>query len=263
MRIGFFDSGIGGITVLHKAMKLLPDEDYIYYADTAHVPYGEKDKEQVRKYVFQGVEFMVSQGIKALVIACNTATSVAVGDLRGKYDFPVIGMEPAVKPAVEHLDGTNKRVLVFATELSLKEDKFQNLVKKVDRQHIVDYIPLPGLVRFAERYEFDSPDVVHYLTDVLSVIPLTCYGAVVLGCTHYPFFKDMFERLLPEGMLIVDGNTGTVKNLKRILVQRGNQPEGTGRVEFYQSGRKIENSEALEQYNRLMKRLDRINSITE
>lgn len=260
MQIGFFDSGIGGITVLHKAIKLIPNEDYLYYADTLHAPYGEKSKEYVKDLVFHAVEFMASKGLKALVIACNTATSAAIGDLRCKYDFPVIGMEPAVKPAVELMGNSNKRVLVFATELSLKEDKFQDLVKKVDHRHIVDYIPLPKLVRFAEGFQFDSPKVQEYLESILSGINMMNYGAVVLGCTHYPFFKGLFARLLPKDILIVDGNLGTVKNLKRILTQNNNKPEGTGQIDFYQSGVKIEDMDVVRRYYGLMERLDRMDN---
>jgi glutamate racemase len=256
LQIGFFDSGIGGITVLHKALKMIPDEDYLYYADSAHVPYGEKSKEEVKDYVFSAVDFMVQKGIKALVVACNTATSAAIEDLRKKYDFPVIGMEPAVKPAVEFVGNSDKRVLVFATELSLKEEKFQNLIKKVDPRHIVDYIPLPKLVYFAEQGRFDSSEAEEYLKNVLSRVPMESYGAVVLGCTHYPYFYGLFRRLLPEGILLIDGNRGTVKNLKRILEQRGNIPEGSGFVEFYASGRKITEKEELDRYCRLVKRLD-------
>lgn len=109
VRIGFFDSGIGGMTVLHQALQLLPNDDYIFYADTLHVPYGEKTKEEVRKYIFDAVDFMANQGIKALVIACNTATSIAVDDLRQKYDFPILGIEPAVKPAVQSCEKKEKR----------------------------------------------------------------------------------------------------------------------------------------------------------
>lgn len=236
----------------------MPDEDYLYYADTDHVPYGEKSKEEVRKLVFCAVEFMVSQGIKALVIACNTATSAAISALREKYDFPVIGMEPAVKPAVESMENAQKRVLVFATELSLKEEKFQDLVKKVDHQHIVDYIPLPKLVRFAEEFQFDSLEVEEYLKGVLEGIQISRYGALVFGCTHYPFFKDVFKRLLPKDMLLMDGSYGTVKNLKRILTQRNNKSEGTGQVDFYRSGVKIEDLSGVNRYMELMKRLDKI-----
>ena len=256
MRIGFFDSGIGGITVLHKALKMLPMEDYIYYADTDHVPYGEKSKQEVKTHVCNAVEFIVSQGIKALVVACNTATSVAIEDLRNKYAFPVIGMEPAVKPAVEKTSGSNKRVLVFATKLSLKEEKFKKLVEKVDNSHIVDYLPLPELVVYAEHFEFYSQNVQDYLKGVLSLYDLSKYKTVVLGCTHYPYYYSMLRRLLPADMEILDGNEGTIRNLKRVLDMNNNVSEGSGNVEYFLSGRKVSDFDYLTKLKDLFTILD-------
>jgi glutamate racemase len=158
MTIGFFDSGVGGLTVLAEALRQLPEENYIYYADTEHVPYGIRNKDEVRRFVLQAVDFMAAQNIKALVVACNTATSIAINNLRQKYDFPVLGMEPAVKPAVEK-NGTQKglkRVLVAATQLTLREQKYQDLVSRVDQDHIVDGIALPELVEYAENFVFSQ-----------------------------------------------------------------------------------------------------------
>ncbi|TWH29418.1 glutamate racemase [Bacillus subtilis J22] len=109
MKIGFFDSGIGGMTVLYEAIKVLPYEDYIFYADTLNVPYGEKSKGKVKEYIFNAAEFLASQNIKALVIACNTATSIAIEDLRRNFDFPIIGIEPAVKPAINKCTEEKKK----------------------------------------------------------------------------------------------------------------------------------------------------------
>ena len=120
MRIGFFDSGIGGLTVLSEALKRLPNHEYLYYADTQHAPYGPKPKEEVREYVFHAIDFLVDEGAEIIVIACNTATSIAVAELREKYSIPIIGMEPAVKPAIEHVANSSKRVLVTATPLTCK-----------------------------------------------------------------------------------------------------------------------------------------------
>jgi glutamate racemase len=123
MTIGFFDSGIGGLTVLAESLRRLPAQDYVYMADTLHVPYGPKSQEEVRDYVLAAIETMMEEGIEALVIACNTATSIAVNELRERYDIPIVGMEPAVKPAVEMNRATGKRVLVFATQLTLSMPK--------------------------------------------------------------------------------------------------------------------------------------------
>ena len=153
MQIGFFDSGIGGLTVLHQAKRAMPQEDYLYYADTDHVPYGRKTKEEIKQYVQEAVDFIAEQGVKALVVACNTATSVAIKDLRARYSFPILGMEPAVKPAVNDTHCT-KRILVTATPVTIREEKLQNLLHQVDQHHQVDLLPLPRLVEFAEQGNF-------------------------------------------------------------------------------------------------------------
>lgn len=229
--IGFFDSGIGGLTVLHEALKVLPNEHYIYFSDGDNAPYGVRPKEEVRQLVLDAVEFIANQGIKALVVACNTATSVAIEDMRRLYDFPVIGMEPAVKPAV--MSGGRKRVLVFATELTLKEEKFKNLVARVDTEQVVDYLPLQELVMYAERFEFDRSKIIPYLKDKLSGIDLSKYGAVVLGCTHFIFFKKLMLQVLPPEIQIIDGNLGTISNLKNKLGAHLN--DGPGSVTYYLS----------------------------
>ncbi|MCX7708544.1 MAG: glutamate racemase [Clostridia bacterium] len=236
MRIGFFDSGIGGLTVLKEALRQLPNEDYIYYADTSHVPYGTKTKEEVRTYIFEAVDFIAEHSVDALVIACNTATSIAVKDLRQRYSFPIVGMEPAVKPAVERCK--EKRVLVTATPLTLKEEKFQNLVSRVDVENIVDILPLPELVDFAERFVFDEEIVIPYLKDKLGGFDLKQYGTIVLGCTHFPFFKGYIRKVAGDGIDTIDGNEGTIKRLKSLLTERGGDfsSKKNGTIEYYSSG---------------------------
>ncbi len=236
MSIGVFDSGIGGLTVLKEAIRLLPHEDYLYYADTKHVPYGTKPKEEVRGYIFDAVDFIASQGVEALVVACNTATSIAISDLRKRYSFPIIGMEPAVKPAVEKVD--DRRVLVLATPITVREKKLHDLVEKLDSEDIVDLHALPGLVEFAEKFVFDEETVIPYLLDEFSRYDLNEYGAVVLGCTHFVFYRKHFEIILPQGVDIIDGNLGTVSRLKNLLENRGLSIDGKGKIEFYCSGEK-------------------------
>jgi glutamate racemase len=237
MRIGFFDSGVGGATVLAHALDTMPEEDFLYYADTLHVPYGEKPKEEVRGHIFDAVEQMVDEGIKALVIACNTATSIAVKALREKYSFPIIGMEPAVKPAVLRIAGSEKRVLVFATNLTLKEAKFQQLVSAVDQHHIVDHLALPGLVELAEQGIFGGPRAEEYLRRELAPFDLDCYGTAVLGCTHFPLFRPAFAELLSPGTALIDGAEGTVRHLKTTLDKTGLTGGGSGLLKFMSSGK--------------------------
>jgi len=246
--IAIFDSGIGGLSVLREAMKMLPFENYIYFADTDHVPYGEKSKEEVKDFVLQAGKFLNSQKIKLLAIACNTATSSAISELRNTYDFPVIGMEPAVKPAVSN--NKNKRVLVLATALTLKEQKFRELVDKVDNEKIVDMLPLPELVMFAERFVFDDDHIIPVLKNSLSSLKLENYGTVVLGCTHFPFYRETFMKIFPPGTEIIDGNKGTVVHIKNVLDQKGllNRGNHKGEIVFFLSGRKITDEKTITKY---------------
>lgn len=253
MKIGIFDSGIGGLTVLKEALKVLPGESYLYYADSANVPYGTKEKETVRKYIFDAVAFLASQEVKALVIACNTATSIAVEDLRRAYGFPILGMEPAVKPAIGMRAG--KRVLVLATALELKEEKFKSLVGRLDSENIVDSRPMPGLVDFAEALIFDRDTVLAYLKREFSEIEMENYGTVVLGCTHYLYYRDVIREMFPDGTEIIDGNEGTVRHLTNILQDKELLGAGgRGTTEFFVSGgRPAERS----RFDRCLKVLDK------
>jgi glutamate racemase len=246
--IAIFDSGIGGLSVLREALLLLPSENYIYFADTDHVPYGEKTKEQVKDLVLQAGKFLNAQNIKLLAIACNTATSSAISELRNTYNFPVIGMEPAVKPAVSN--NKNKRVLVLATPLTLKEQKFRELVDKVDNEKIVDMLPLPELVMFAERFLFDDDHIIPVLKNSLSSLNLDNYGTVVLGCTHFPFYRETFMKIFPPGTEIIDGNRGTVAHIKNVLEQKGllNRENYKGNIVFFHSGKKITDEKILAKY---------------
>jgi glutamate racemase len=259
MAIGFFDSGIGGVSVLHEARQWLPQSDFLYYADTDHVPYGTKPKAAVRECVFAAVDFLVRQGAGAIVIACNTATSVAVEDVRAKYrETPIIGMEPAVKVAVDRTPRHAGRILVTATALTLKEEKLHNLLAQIDNEHIVDTLPLPRLVEFAENQQFEAATVLPYLQEQLEKFDLNHYEAIVLGCTHFVFFADLFRKIAAPHTEIIDGNRGTVNNLVRILAAQGLSDRGDGAVTFYHSGRKVEDQAALARYDELLARLDDI-----
>ena len=259
MNIGIFDSGIGGMTLLHQAMITLPKENFIFYADTDHVPYGTKTKEQVIGFVDEVMQFMIAHNCKAVVIACNTATSVAAEIMREKYEIPIIGIEPAVKPAVEQSAG--KRVMVVATPLTIQEEKLKNLVKKVDDAHLVDLLALPRLVSFAEQGEFDTPQVEEYLRENLSSFSMEEYGELVLGCTHFNYFKNSFRKLLPPHVRMIDGSTGTVNQLKRILESRGQLEENEGSVRYFSSGREWTKGQDLKRIEMLHKRLEYMRSM--
>lgn len=250
--IGFLDSGFGGITVLSEAIRQLPAENYIYFADIEHVPYGEKSKDEVKKYVFDAVRFLVDKNIKALVVACNTATSIAVRELRSMYSFPIVGMEPAVKPAVQN--GNGKRVLVLATALTLHEEKFHNLVQRVDHEHVVDYLSFPELVDLAENMVFDPEQVAPVIQRKLSGFELSNYKTFVLGCTHFPIYKEAFRQVIPADIDVIDGSTGTIRYLKSLLHEHNiiNDQETTGRITYFDSGVEIKNPDRLKVFDWLI-----------
>lgn len=263
MKIAFFDSGIGGISVLHQALKLMPNEDYLYYADTDHVPYGTKEKSQVKAYILKAVDFILQNDVKALVVACNTATSVAINTLRERYAIPILGMEPAVKPAVRRIQNGDikKRILVTATPMTLKEDKLHQLLNQWDQGHIVDLLPLPELVNLAEAGEFADKAVRNYLDSAFSELDLHAYCTVVLGCTHFNFFKDTISSYLEEGASIIDGSLGTVCYLERILYEHHLKEHNQGKIEFYTSGRLVCDEREKQKYHNLLKRLDYLDSL--
>ncbi len=246
MHVALFDSGIGGLTVLHSALEILPYENYIYYADTDHVPYGTKSKEQIREHVNHAADFLSQFDLKALVLACNTATSVVVKDLRKRYNFPIIGMEPAVKPAITQ---SNKRVLVCATQRTLQEEKLHHLIKDLDADTRVTLLPLQELVQLAENFSFDYIDVHPILERSLGGIDWHEYEYLVLGCTHFLFFREALSYYLPPWINIIDGNAGTVARLNSLITPQVSPTQFP--IKYYQSNRESE-SAYFEQYLQLL-----------
>ena len=218
--IAVFDSGMGGISVLKELVSLLPNENFIYFGDTANAPYGVKSAEQVRAFTFAVYERLKTEGIKAFVIACNTATSVAVADLRGKYPNDIIvGVEPALKPAVKVKE--QPTVAVLATPLTLKEEKFANLLLRFGSEARVIPFACPGLVEFVERGEIEGEVLHSFLENLLAPLKREELDAVVLGCTHYPFVKKEISAILGENVVIFDGSLGTALNTRRRLEENG------------------------------------------
>lgn len=255
MRIGFFDSGIGGLTVLSEALKRLPNHEYLYYADTLHAPYGPKPKEEVRDYVLRAINFLVEEGAEMIVIACNTATSIAVAELRQMYDIPIIGMEPAVKPAIECVANKDQRVLVTATPLTLKEEKLKKLIATLDIHHQTDLLPLADLVRFAESDQFSDEVILPYLKQALHDYDIQTYGAVVLGCTHFPLFSDSFKKIFSSEVQLIDGSKGTISHLEKLMLKQNAQISETPSVTFYRSGVKLESEKEIQPFLNILNRL--------
>lgn len=235
--IGFFDSGVGGISVLKEAVKLLPGEDFVYFGDSNNAPYGIKTVEEASRLTFEAVEFLISKNIKAIVIACNTATSAAIIDLRKKYSrvMPVIGIEPALKPAVELK--RKGQIVVMATPMTLAERKFNNLMNRYKNQAQMYPMPCPGLVELIEQGMVEGEAVEKYLRDKIEPLKEEGIAAIVLGCTHYPFIKKTLSKLLNNEVPIIDGSLGTVKQLKRELIKSNlaSEKREGGKVTVYNS----------------------------
>ena len=227
--IGVFDSGLGGISVAREIRRDMPNERVLYFGDSANAPYGTKSPEQVRELSDAIVKRFVEQGMKAVVIACNTATSAAANELRDRYDIPIIGMEPALKVACDRGHGNRQRVIVAATRLTLRERKFAVLMDRFKADHTIFPEPCPGLVEIVEHGQLDDHDVVmRTLHQYFDQYDLSTIDAVVLGCTHFVFYRDYFRELLPDTAEIIDGNEGTVRHLGVVLESLGKlAPEDT------------------------------------
>lgn len=234
--IGVFDSGVGGISVLAELTKVLPNEDFIYYGDSKNAPYGTKTTEEVIKLSEDCVISLTDMGVKAIVIACNTATSAAAKILREKYSkLPIIGIEPAVKPAAVFKE--NSKILVMATPMTLKREKFKNLISSYNDNQEILPLPCPGLVELIEDGKTDSLETKNFLNDLLSPYFKENIDSVVLGCTHYPFVKKLIKEVFPYEVHVFDGGAGTARETKRRLVVGGicNNPENVGKVKFLSS----------------------------
>ena len=218
--VAFFDSGLGGISVLRETVRLLPQENYLYYGDSLHAPYGVKSEAQIQALSLAAAEHLVSAGAKAIVVACNTATSAAIGLLRQVYPYiPVIGTEPALKPAVEKYPGG--RILVMATPMTIKQEKFQALKHQFDDRAQIIGLPCEGLMEFVERGELRGSAVEAYLTEKLAPYLREPVDGIVLGCTHYPFLTGAIRRIVGPGPEIMDGSHGVAMQLERKLAQSG------------------------------------------
>ncbi len=232
--VGIVDSGLGGLSVLKEMIRLMPGEDFLYRGDSLHAPYGTKTPEDVQRYTFANVSYLMERGIKALVVACNTATSVCISRLREQYsDMPVIGVEPALKPAVLHSEGG--RVLVMATPMTLQEHKFAELMDRYGREATIVKVPSQGLMEYVERGILEGQELDGFLADLLN--PYLPADSIVLGCTHYPFLADAIRKAAGGSVQIYDGSEGTARELRRKLEENRILRESAhqGKVEILNS----------------------------
>ena len=231
--IAVFDSGVGGISVLRELVSQMPQENFLYYGDSANAPYGTRPTQQVRELCTNVVEHLLTLGIKALVIACNTATAAAIDYLRATYpDLIIVGIEPALKlAAARHPGGT---VGVIATPVTLREEKFHQLEARCSRDCKVISIPAPGLADLVEEGKANSKESEALLRSLLEPYR-DQLDALVLGCTHYPFATSTIASILDPRTELVDGGEGTARETRHRLELAGLLSEGPGQIQILSS----------------------------
>jgi glutamate racemase len=245
------DSGVGGISVLRELIDLMPEENYIYLGDSLNAPYGTKSDDAVMRLSLAHAERLFGLGAKALVVACNTATSVAIGRLREVYpDRPIIGVEPALRPAMKQ----GGRVLVMATPMTLRREKFHRLLEVCGGGDEVITLPCAGLVEIIERGVLDGDELSAYLKKLFAPLGNKPFNSVVLGCTHYPFIRRAVAQALAKtsgSVTIYDGGKGTAAETKRRLEKAGLKRTATkkGTVELVNT---LGTSESLDLMRRFM-----------
>ncbi|SFG76035.1 glutamate racemase [Pseudomonas sp. NFACC45] len=218
--VGVFDSGVGGLSVLGEIRRLLPNESLLYVADCGHIPYGEKTPEFIRQRCAIIADFLHHQGAKALVVACNTATVAGVADLRRDYPhWPIVGMEPAVKPAAA---ATRSGIVgVLATTGTLQSAKFAALLDRFATDVRVITQPCPGLVELIEAGDLDSPALRQLLLGYVEPLLAAGCDTLILGCTHYPFLRPLLKQMVPAHISLIDTGAAVARQLQRLLAERG------------------------------------------
>ena len=233
--IGVFDSGVGGLSVLREINQLLPDESLLYVADSGFVPYGEKSADVIVERSQYIAHFLLEQGAKALVVACNTATAAAVVELRERYRIPIIGMEPAVKPAT--LATRSGVVGVLATTGTLRSSRFAALLDRFAGSVRVVTQPCPGLVECVEQGDLASDRLVGLLHSYIAPLLEAGCDTIILGCTHYPFLKPALKTILPEHVALIDTGAAVARRVQNQLAVFDLLAKGPARsAQFWSSG---------------------------
>ncbi len=228
--IGVFDSGVGGLTVVKEILKLLPDEDIVYLGDTANLPYGDKSQEIVRQYSVDNTEFLLKYDIKVLVVACNTASSVALAHLKQRYKLPIIGViEPAAKGAAYAT--RNASIGVIGTNRTIKSNVYADTIKKLDGRISVAQKPCPLFVPLIEENFIEHPATKLIAEEYLKEFRDGGSDTLILGCTHHPLIMGIISQVLPEVKLI-DSASSVAKDLQIILETHGMRNTGNGRPQL-------------------------------
>lgn len=238
--IGVFDSGVGGLSVLIELRKLMPHERFVFLADQEFVPYGEKTTKQLQRRTGKIMKFFGDVGVKLVVVACNTATCHAIKYLRGRFAVPIVGTEPAIKPAAK----TTKSGVIglIATPATASSGAVTSLIRRFAKNIKVMRVGCPGLEDAVEKGGWQSSQIKPLLERYLNAIRLSGADRVVLGCTHYPFLKRQICGYLGKSISLVDGNLAIAKQTKRILVKRGlvARPMSVGSIKYLTTGNPIE-----------------------
>lgn len=213
--IGVFDSGVGGLSVLREVRRVLVNEDLLYVADSAHVPYGDKPPAFVRSRAITLTQFLLDQGAKAIVVACNSATAIAIAALRARFAIPIVGMEPAIKPAATQTRA--RSIGVLATSSTLTSEKFAGLLARFAGNVKVHVQPCPALVEHVERGDLTSDRTRALVNQYVSPLVDCGVDTLVLGCTHYPFLRALIADVAGPGVEVIDPNPAVARELRRQL----------------------------------------------
>lgn len=234
--IGIFDSGVGGLSVIKEIRRMLPAEDIIYYADSAHCPYGVKKPEEVRRRIKKITDFLISRKAKIIVSACNTASIAGIDFLRQVFTIPIVGMEPAIKPASEITQ--NGKVGVMATDITINGDRFNSLLTRYANSIDIIKIPCPGLVERVEIGLTKDLETRQLLQSYLDPLISIGVDTVVLGCTHYPFLRTQVEEIMGPSVNVIDTGCAVAKQVTQIITQKGLQAGASkkGKEIFFTSG---------------------------
>jgi glutamate racemase len=215
--IGIFDSGIGGTSIWKEIHHLLPNEKTIYLADSKNAPYGQKSKEEIIALSIKNTEFLLKMNCKLIVVACNTATTNAIEELREKYDLPFIGIEPAIKPAVSY--SKTQIIGILATQGTLNSALFSKTIEKYQDTKIIEQIG-HGLVQLIENGGINSPEMTKLLHSYLNPMIEANIDYLVLGCSHYPYLIPQIKKILPEHIQIIDSGEAVAKQTQKILREK-------------------------------------------
>lgn len=212
--IGVFDSGIGGTSIWKAIHDLLPNEQTIYLADSKNAPYGQKSKAEIIALSMKNTDLLIEMGCKLIVVACNTATTNAIQELRTKYTIPFIGIEPAIKPAATH--SQTQTIGILATKGTLNSELFNKTAEKYQDIKIIEQIG-HGLVQLIEDGQINSPEMTKLLTSYLTPMIDANIDYLVLGCSHYPYLIPQIKKILPEHIHIIDSGQAVAKQTRNIL----------------------------------------------